>query len=479
MDSERFIKGILMAHKARLAFSIVFVSVLFIILSISSASFAQEKLGDNVYETTLANGLKVILLEIHKAPVVTVQVWYRVGSRNEAWGKTGLSHLLEHMMFKGSKHFSAEQFVRIIEENGGNNNAFTSHDYTAYFVNMSADRVAIPLELEADRMGNAIFAEKDFLTEKKVVIGERRLRTEDNPQSYMEEQTLATAYQVHPYHWPIIGWMEDLERLALADAREYYNRYYTPTNAFLIIAGDFSRQELLPRIEKAFGHLPATKAPDQSVGREPSQRGERRVVVKREGLIPALTMGYHVPNLRNPDSYVLEVIEAILSYGKSSRFYERLIRGKQVALRADANHSLTSLDPGLFFISAEALPGKDLTTLEKAINEEIIMLQTVPVPSDELSKVKNQMQASFLYGQDSVFYQAMILARHEIAATWKTIDDYLPSIRKVTADDIMRVARQYLIPENRTVGLLLPVSPPQTNKPASSEQQIQGKGHSR
>ena len=467
-----------MIKKTRSTFPVICLSVLLAIFSFVSVSFGEEKLGDKVYETTLANGLKVILLENHKAPVVTVQVWYRVGSRNEAWGKTGLSHLLEHMMFKGSKRFSAEQFVRIIEENGGNNNAFTSRDYTAYFVNISADRVAIPLELEADRMGNAIFDEKEFLTEKKVVIEERRLRTENNPQSSLYENVHATAYQVHPYHWPIIGWMEDLERLSLADAREYYNRYYTPVNAFLIIAGDFSRQELLPKIEQAFGHLPATDAPHQGVGREPTQKGERRVVIKREGLVPAVMMGYHVPNLKNPDSYVLDVIEAILSSGKSSRFYEHLIREKQVALRADADYSLTSLDPSLFFISAEVLAGKDLLTLEKAIDDEIMRLQAESVTPEELSKAKNQMEARFLYGQDSVFYQAMVLAQHEIAATWKRIDEYLPAIRRVTADDVIRVARQYLIPENRTVGLFSPI-PPQDNKPVLPKNLTNKQGHIR
>ena len=260
--------------------------------------------------------------------------------------------------------------------------------------------------------------------------------------------------------------------------RAYYDRYYTPANAFLIVAGDFSRQKLLPKIEKAFGHLPKTHVPNQDVGREPAQRGERRVVVKREGLVPALMMGYHVPNLRSPDSYVLEVIEAILSYGKSSRFYEHLIREKQLALRADADYSLTSLDPGLFFVSAEVLPGKDIKALEEAINEEIMRLQTEPIPPGELSKVKNQLQASFLYGQDSVFYQAMVLARHEIAATWKSVDDYLPSIHRVTADDVIRVARQYLVSENRTVGILTPL-PPQKDKPVAPEQQTKEKRHGR
>jgi len=439
---------------------------------------ANNRLSDKVYETTLPNGLKVILLENTKAPVVTVQIWYRVGSRNEPWSKTGLSHLLEHMMFKGSKNFTAEQFVRIIEENGGKNNAFTSHDYTAYFVNISADRVAIPLELEADRMRNAIFDEKEFLTEKNVVIEERRLRTVDNPQSYLYEQTVAAAYQVHPYHWPIIGWMEDLERIRLADVKEYYNRYYAPANAFLVVVGDFFRQELLPKIEKAFSNLPPSIPPNQDVSSEPAQKGERRITVKREGLVPALVMGYHVPNLKSPDSYVLEVIEAILSNGKSSRFYEHLIREKQIALRADADYSLASRDPGLFYISAEVLPGKDLASLEKAIDEEIVKIQNEPISPDELGKVKNQLQAGFIYGQDSVFYQAMVLARYEIAATWKKIDDYLPSIHKVTADDIMRVARQYLVPENRTVGLLVPL-PPQNNNIAVQGQPMKETRHPR
>jgi zinc protease len=289
---------------------------------------------------------------------------------------------------------------------------------------------------------------------------------------------LATAYQVHSYHWPIIGWLEDIERLTLSDTREYYNRYYSPANAFLIVAGDFSRQKLLPKIEKAFGHLPATHAPQQDVAREPTQKGERKIVIKREGLVPALMMGYHVPNLRNPDSYVLEVIKAILSSGKSSRFYDRLIREKQVALRTDADYSITSYDPSLFLISAEVLDGKDLATLEKAIDDEILRLQTEPVVPEELNKAKNQLEAGFIYGQDSVFYQAMVIAQHEIAATWRRVDDYLPSIRRVTADDIMRVARQYLVPENRTVGHFIPILP-QDKKSISPKNLTKEQGHVR
>lgn len=452
-----------MVQGRRLPFLTTCLLVILAFLCVSAVPVAAEKLGDRVYEASLANGLKVILLENHKAPLVTIQVWYRVGSRNEPWGKTGLSHLLEHMMFKGSKRFRAEDFVRMIRENGGHNNAFTSRDYTAYFVNMSADHVAVPLELEADRMGNAIFDEKEFATEKKVVIEERRLRTEDNPQSYLYEQVFATAYQVHPYHWPIIGWMEDLERITLADVKAYYHRYYKPSNAFLVVAGDFNRKELLTQIEKAFGQLPAGQHLDDEVSREPSQPGERRITVKREGFVPSLMLGYHVPNLNNPDSYILQVIETILSRGKSSRLHERLVRKEQIALSAEANHPLLSRDAGLFLVSADALAEKDLPTLEKTMNEEIERLQKEPVSPEELNKVKNQLEAAFIYGQDSIFHQAMVLAQWEAAANWKALDDYLPAIHRVTDYDIMRVARQYLTPDNRTVGILEP-QPPRNSK---------------
>jgi len=218
--------------------------------------FAAGTIAERVSETVLPNGLKVLLLENHKAPVITFQVWYRVGSRNEAWEKTGLSHLLEHMMFKGTKRFGPEQFSRIIQENGGNDNAFTSADYTAYFENLSADRVGVAVEMEADRMANLLLREEDFGTERLVVMEERRMRTEDDPQAVLQEQLQATAFQQQPYHWPVIGWMEDIRRLTLKDLQEYYRTYYNPLNAFLVVVGDFKKEALLPEIERAFGAMP-------------------------------------------------------------------------------------------------------------------------------------------------------------------------------------------------------------------------------
>ena len=437
-------------------------------------SIAEASLKEQVFETVLPNGLKVILLENHKAPLVTFQVWYRVGSRNEAWGKTGLSHMLEHMMFKGTEKVGPEEFSRIIQENGGNDNAFTSHNYTAYFENLSADRVQVAIDLEADRMQNLMLREEDFRTERMVVMEERRLRTDDNPQAVLTEQIMATAFQTHPYHWPIIGWMEDIARFTLEDLKAHYKTYYNPVNAILVVVGDFKKEELLPKIEKAFGSYPKGVAPIQDRDKDPPQIGERRIFVKREAQLPFLVMGYHVPNLREPDSYVLEVIATILSGGKSSRLYQSLVREKRLVLSADADHSLISRDPSLFTLSADLLPGKEVPEVEKAFDQEIERLQREPVGEQELKKVKNQIEASFIFGQDSIFNQAMLLAHHEIAISWKMIDDYIPSIRKVTPEDIQRVVKKYLIPDNRTVGILIPL-PPKEGKPLSEGAPIKEK----
>lgn len=427
-------------------------------------SFSEAGFRETVSETTLENGLKVILLENHKAPLVTFQVWYRVGSRNEAWGKTGLSHMLEHMMFKGTKKVGAQEFSRIIQEHGGNDNAFTAQDFTAYFENLSADNVQISIDLESDRMQNLVLKEEDFRTERLVVMEERRLRTEDNPQAVLGEQMEATAFQIQPYHWPIIGWMADIERLTVDDLKEHYKTYYNPVNAFLVVVGDFKKEDLLPKIQKAFGSYPKGAALQEQKGVESPQVGERRIFVKKEAQLPSLVMGYHVPNLRDPDSYVLEVIEVILSAGKSSRLYQALVREKRLALNVDANHSLVSRDPSLFYLSADPLPGKEVSEVEKALDQEIERLQKEPVSERELEKAKNQIEASFVFGQDSLFSQAMLLARYEISLNWKAIDDYLPSIRKVLPEDIRRVAKRYLVPENRTVGILIPL-PPKEGKP--------------
>jgi zinc protease len=439
--------------------ALTFTASLIVILFIAMLPVSEAGLRENVSETVLPNGLKVILLENHKAPVITFQVWYRVGSRNESWGKTGLSHMLEHMMFKGTKKVGPEEFSRIIQENGGNDNAFTSSDYTAYFENISSDRAMVPIELESDRMQNLVLREEDFRTEHMVVMEERRLRTDDDPVSYLQEQLNAIAFQTSSYHWPIIGWMEDIKRLTLEEAKAYHQLHYNPANAFLVVVGDFKKDDMLQTLRDRFGKIPKGRLPLQETDKDPMQTGERRVLVKKEAQLPFMYMGYHIPNLTSPDSFVLEVIAEILSGGKSSRLYKNLVHDSRLALAADAQNSLLSRDPNLFMLSVQPLPDKDMAQIEKALNQEIERLKEEPVGEQELQKAKNQIEAAFVYAQDSLFYQAMLLAEYEISDSWKAIDDYIPSIRKVSPEDIMRVAKSYLSPDNRTVGILIPLPP--------------------
>jgi zinc protease len=365
--------------------------------------------------------------------------------------------MLEHMMFKGTKEVSPEEFLRRIREHGGNYNAFTSRDFTGYFENLNAAHVQVAVQLEADRMQHLVLREQDFYPEHLVVMEERRLRTEDNPAAYLSEQLEATAFQTSPYHWPTIGWRDDLARLTLEDAQAYYQAYYHPNNAFLVVVGDVQKESLLPSIAQAFSTYSQGRVPEQEKSIDPPQTGERRLTVKRVAQLPLLVMGYHVPNLRDPDSYVLEVIATLLSKGRSSRLYQSLVWQKQLALDADADHSLLSRDPGLFSLSATVLPGKDVAQVEQAIDHEIVRLRRETVGERELEKAKNQLEAAFIFAQDAFFAQAMLLAEHEIASSWKAIDDYTPSLRKVTPEDIQRVANRYLIPDNRTVGVLIPL----------------------
>jgi zinc protease len=410
-----------------------------------------------VTEKVLPNGLKVLLKEEHKAPVVTFQVWYRVGSRNEKLGKTGISHVLEHMMFKGAKKYGPKQFSRTVQRNGGNDNAFTSKDYTAYFENLAADRLEIAMDLEADRMQGLLLAPQDFLSERDVVMEERRMRTEDDPSSVMGEQMMATAFAAHPYQWPIIGWMADLKNLTREDLEAHYRTYYAPNNATLVVVGDFDSDKAMGLIEKYFGSIPPGPEVPKVGAVEPKQLGEKRVVVKREAELPAVYAGYKAPTLRSRDSYALNVLQGILSSGKSSRLYRSLVYEKQIALYAGGDYDDVSADPNLFTLYAGVMPGKTVDEVEKALYAEIERFKDEPVTDEELQKAKNQAEAQFIMSQDSNFYQAMLLGQFETVAEWRLLGKYLDGIRAVTKDDIQRVAREYFSEDNRTVGILVPV----------------------
>jgi zinc protease len=409
-----------------------------------------------VQESVLDNGLKVLLLEDHKSPAVTFQVWYRVGGRNEKDGKSGLAHFLEHMMFKGTPTTGPEEYSRIIAKNGGRSNAFTSSDTTVYFATMSREKIGIELDLEADRMANALLGDAYFQPEKKVIQEERRLRTDDNPAAALSEVASAVAFTVHPYRRPVVGWMEDIEQLSRQDLVDFYKLYYEPNNAFIIVVGDFSTEEIMPKIRAAFGKIPHGAEPPKVTVAEPEQRGERRVILKKEAELPLVLMFYHAPNLKSLDSFALDVLSVVLAGGRSSQLYHDLVYEKRLARNVDADYSGVSIDPMGFSVTAQVLPGIEAGKVEREIDRSLEKVKAELVSERELQKAKNQIEAAFIFAQDSIFGQAMKIGSYEATGGWRQMDSYLDGIRKVSREDIRRVARQYLNPDRRTVGTLIP-----------------------
>ncbi|HUY19025.1 MAG TPA: pitrilysin family protein [Candidatus Binataceae bacterium] len=416
---------------------------------------SRAGLSDAVKMQKLANGLTVLVLENHKAPVATFNIFYKVGSRNEQFGRTGISHLVEHMMFRGTKKLKPEEFSNIIQENGGMDNAFTTADFTDYFEVINHNHLDVPISLEADRMAN--FAPKGFDSEKAVVMEERRMRTEDNPEDALAELTQAAAFMAHPYHWPVIGWMHDIRGLTLADVLAYHNIYYKPQNAVIVAVGDFDADKVLKQIDEDFGAVKNGPKPPPVTEVEPPQDGPRRTVLRHAADVPAFAEAFHVPNFKNTrDAFALEIASEILSDGKSSRLYKSLVIDKHMAVGADASYDMTSFDPGLFWVSAELRPGVKTDDAIAEIDRQLAALRDKPVGQHELQKAKNLEQAEFVFSQDSIFREAMMLGLYQMLGSYRMVDQYLPNIEKVTAADVQRVARQYLVENNRTLGILVP-----------------------
>jgi zinc protease len=410
-----------------------------------------------VLATTLDNGLRVLLLEDHRSPIVSVQVWYRVGSRNEQRGATGLAHFLEHMMFKGTPKHPRGQFAELVERNGGQNNAFTTQDVTSYFVNIASDRVDLVLDLEADRMRNLVLDPKDIESERQVVIEERRTRTEDDPGGFLGEAVSAMAFRAHPYGQPIVGWMEDLTRITPAQLRAFYDTYYVPGNAIIAVAGDFKAAELLDKIKQRFGTIPRAADPPRVTAVEPAQDGERRVTLRRpEARLPIVYLGWHVPNYTSTDAPALELLSTVLSSGRASRLYRHLVYDRQLALNAGGDYSYFSLDPNLFWFWATPMPGQTPETLEKELLAEMEKLRTELVTDEELTRAKNQTEAAFVFQEDSIYRRASLLARFELLGGYDRKDEFLKSIRSVTAADLQRVAKAWFPPDMKNAGVLFP-----------------------
>ncbi len=421
----------------------------------------QQAASAEVFERTLANGLKVVVKEDHRAPVVVQQIWYKAGSMDERTGKTGVAHVLEHMMFKGTKSVPAGEFSRLIAAAGGRENAFTSNDYTAYFQQLHASKLGLAMQLESDRMHNLNLSETEFSKEIKVVMEERRMRTDDDAHALLQEKMNAVVYEEHPYRHPVIGWMSDLEQLTVNDARAWYKKWYAPNNATLVIAGDVKAADVFALAQRYYGGIPKHVEPARRHYTEPAQSGIKRMVVKAPAELPLLVMSYHAPNLVDPlrdwQPYALEMLAGVLSGNDSARLNKHLVREQQIASDVGAGYDSASRGPALFTLEATPSEGKTVSDTEAALREEIALIVKNGVSEQELTRVKAQVMAGEVYKLDSVFYQAMQIGQMEsIGLGQKAIPLMLDKLQAVTAAQVQEVAQMLLQDDNLTVAVLDP-----------------------
>jgi len=414
-----------------------------------------------VHEFMLENGLKVIVKEDHRAPVVTSQVWYRIGSSYEEPGATGLSHVLEHMMFKGTETLGPGEFSRTVAELGGEENAFTSRDYTAYFETLSVEHLDKALELEADRMRNLRLDPEEFAKEIQVVKEERRLRTDDKPTGLTYEQLMAVAWRASPYQNPVIGWMNDLENMQLIDLQHWYERWYSPNNATLVVVGNVDPQDVLTKAKKHFGPIKPSELGQPKPMREPQQMGITRVVVRAPAKQPHLMMGYKVPPIgqaeREWEPYALYVLSAVLDGGASARLSSELVRKQKLAASVSAHYDAYSRLQDLFLFDGTPTDNHSLSDLEAALRAQISQLQKELISEKELKRVVTQAVAEKVFQADSVFYQAMEIGMLEsIGLDHRMLEKEVDRLRAVTAEQVRYVARKYLVDDNLTIATLVP-----------------------
>ncbi len=415
----------------------------------------------DVFEKTLHNGLKVIVKEDHRAPVLVQQIWYRAGSMDETTGTTGIAHALEHLMFKGTKAVPAGEFSKRIAAAGGRENAFTSYDYTAYFQQLHKVQLPLAMKLESDRMSNLTLSEAEFKKEIKVVMEERRWRTDDEPHALLGEELMAMAYQEHPYQHPIIGWMNDLQTLSVGDARVWYQRWYAPNNAVLVVAGDVKASEVFALAQRYYGGIKSRVLPARKSFSEPPQMGIKRFVLKAPAQLPQLVMAYHAPTLRDPKNdsqpYALQVLAGILDGNDSARLNKSLVREQQLASSVGAGYDSTSRGPALFTLEGTPSEGKSVADLESGLREQLALLVRDGVSLEELARVKAQITANEVYKLDSVFYQAMQIGQMEsIGLSYRDIPVMLQKLQAVTAQQVQDVARDILKDDNLIVAELDP-----------------------
>jgi zinc protease len=422
-------------------------------------------------EFTLKNGMKIIVKEDHRAPTVAQMVWYKVGSVDELNGTTGVAHALEHMMFKATKHLKVGEFSSKVAVLGGRENAFTNRDYTAYFQQIEKSRLSAVMALEAERMANLRFDPAEFAKEIKVVMEERRWRTDDQPAGLLNEAQNAAAFVAHPYHHPIVGWMDDLEHMTVADVKAWYERWYAPNNATLIVAGDVDAQQVLRLAEKYFGPILAKKMPVVKPQNEPEQHGIRRVTVKAPAENPYVSLVFKAPALRDvekdDDAYALDVLAAVLDGYDNARLNAQLVRTDRVANNVGAGYDDINRGPGIFTLEGTPAAGVSTEQLEAALRAEVTKIAEQGVSEQELQRVKTQLIASQIYKRDSIFGQAMEIGVLEMSGlSHKNIDRMLDRLKAVSAEQVQAVAKKYFGDDQLTVATLVPL--PLSGKPKAA-----------
>jgi predicted Zn-dependent peptidase len=433
--------------------------LLIAILLLTACLPAQDNpLGWKITKEVLNNGMKVIVLEDHSTPSVAYQVWFHVGSKNERPGITGISHMVEHMMFKGTKKVGPEEFARIIQANGGTNNAFTHFDMTAYHEVLGADKLELAISLEADRMKNILIDSATLASEKQVVAEERRTTIDNSPYGPVFEQLLAMIYNAYPYGWHVIGWMSDIQEYSHHKLRDYFNTYYMPNNATAVIVGDIDPKTAIDLVKKYYGKIkPGPPNPYRPTTLEPEQLGERRAEIHKIAQLPGFFAGYKVPEAGHPDIFALKVLAKIYSGGESSRAYKRLVYDEKMCLAAGGELMVLE-GPSLFFVYG-IMQGQDKKTAdaEKALYEELDKLKTTPLTEQELQKAKNQIEAEIWYQLESNEDKGYALGYYEtIRGDYRTMFAEYDQYMAVTADDVMRVAKQYFDDKQRTIVTLIP-----------------------
>ena len=444
--------------------------ICFLFLFCTPVSWAASSNSADTHEFLLSNGLKLIVREDHRAPTVAHMVWYRAGSMDEVNGRTGVAHVLEHMMFKGTHTVKSGEFSRLVAAVGGRENAFTSRDYTAYFQQVEKSKLDEVIRLEADRMSNLNFDDAEFLKEIQVVMEERRLRTEDNPSSLLNESLMATAYMSSPYRHPIVGWMNDLQNMKASDARDWYRNWYAPNNATVVISGDVDPKQILKAVQKYYGVIARKELPERKPQIEPPQKGIKQVQVKAPADNAQLTMAWKAPRLEpgkldDPEPYALELLTAVLDGYDNARLNRSLVKQEKVVNDVGVGYDMVSRGPALFIIGVTMAKGKTVDQAQASIRKALNELKQKGILESELKRIKVRILSEQIYKRDSIFGQAMEIGSTEMAGfSWKDIDYMLEKMQTITPDQVQAVAKKYLVDDGLTIAVLEPQTRQSTAK---------------